>query len=444
MGIPMDARAHFEGKKITVMGLGLLGRGLGDVRYLAEQGAELIVTDLKLAEQLATSLEALKEFPNITYVLGEHRLEDFRDRDLILKAAGVPLDSPYIEEARKHRVPVKMSADLFAEIAQIPVIGITGTRGKSTTTHMIHAILEQAGKRVLLGGNVRGVSTLALLPEVEADSIALMELDSWQLQGFGEAKMSPSISVFTTFFPDHLNYYKDNLDLYLGDKANIFLFQKPGDTLVLGAQCAALIQQKYAGLLNGWTSIVGEDDLPAEWKLKIPGEHNRYDSALAKRAAEAVGIDEEQIREALENFGGVPGRLELVRTVDDVDYYNDTTATTPEATLVALSALGEKYASKVILIMGGADKNLDMDDLLKAIPEYTKSVEFLAGTGTERIRSEVPDAQVFDNLVAAVGNARMHAQPGDAILLSPAFASFGMFKNEFDRGDQFNELVRSF
>jgi UDP-N-acetylmuramoylalanine--D-glutamate ligase len=439
----MDARTHFEGKKITVMGLGLLGRGLGDIRYLASQGAELIVTDLKTKEQLATSLEALKEFSNIEFVLGEHRLEDFRGRDMVLKAAGVPMDSPYIKEAHKNGIPVKMSSSLFAEIAQIPVIGITGTRGKSTTTHMIHAILEKAGKKVLLGGNVRGVSTLALLPEVEADSIVLMELDSWQLQGFGEAKMSPTIAVFTTFFPDHLNYYKNDLDTYLGDKANVFLFQKPGDTLVLGAQCAGLIQQKYAGLMQGWTSIVGAADLPENWTLALPGEHNRYDAALAKRAAEALEIDAQVIREALGEFGGVPGRLELVRTVDGVDYYNDTTATTPDATVAALRALGEKYAGKVVLIMGGADKGLDMGELLAAIPEYAKQVGLLAGTGTERIKGELPGVEVYDNLIAAVGNARMHAQPGDAILLSPAFASFGMFTNEFDRGDQFNAFVES-
>ncbi|MDB4992519.1 MAG: UDP-N-acetylmuramoylalanine--D-glutamate ligase [Parcubacteria group bacterium] len=440
----MDARTHFEGKKITVMGLGLLGRGLGDIQYLAEMGAELIVTDLKTEEQLQTSLDALKEFSNITYVLGEHRLEDFRNRDMVIKAAGVPMDSPYISEARDHAVPVKMSSSLFAEIAQIPIIGVTGTRGKSTTTHMIHAILERAGKKVLLGGNIRGVSTLALLPQVEEDSIALMELDSWQLQGFGEAQISPTISVFTTFFPDHLNYYKDNLDVYLADKANIFLFQKPGDTLVLGSQCAGLIQGKYSGLMQGWVSIAGADDLPNNLVLKIPGEHNRYDAALAKRAAEALHIDSDVALAALREFGGVPGRLELVRTVDDVQYYNDTTATTPDAALAALQALGETYAGKVILIMGGADKNLDMNEFLKAVPEYTKRVELLAGTGTERIREHLPDAEVFDTLVAAVGNARRHAQPGDVILFSPAFASFGMFTNEFDRGDQFNALVHSF
>ena len=445
----MDARAHFEGKKITVMGLGLLGRGLGDIRYLAEQGAELTVTDLKTREQLATSVEALAQFPNIHFILGEHRFEDFRDRDMVLKAAGVPMDSPYIEEAHKSGIPVKMSSSLFAEIAQIPVIGITGTRGKSTTTHMIHAILEAAGKDVLLGGNVRGVSTLALLPQVKESSIALMELDSWQLQGFGAAQMSPTVSVFTTFFPDHLNYYKDDLDLYLADKANIFLFQKPGDTLILGSQCAALIQQKYASHLQGWVSIAGADDLPSEWTLAIPGEHNRYDAALAMRAAQALHIEDSVIRTALEGFGGVPGRLEFVRTVNDVRYYNDTTATTPDATLVALRALSGgkgpgEHGKRVVLIMGGADKGIDMTELLDALPDYTKRVELLAGTGTERIRAELSNAEVFDNLVAAVGNARRNAEPGDTILFSPAFASFGMFKNEFDRGDQFNALVHSF
>src|SRR5512133_3938987 len=162
----MDARAAFRGKKITGMGLGLLGRGVGDARYLAECGAELIVTDLKSREELAESVAQLAEFKNITFVLGEHRLEDFRNRDFILKAAGVPLDSIYIAEAESHAIPIRMSADLFAEISGVTCVGITGTRGKSTVAHMLYAILKEAGKQVLLGGNVRGVSTLALLDDV--------------------------------------------------------------------------------------------------------------------------------------------------------------------------------------------------------------------------------------------------------------------------------------
>src|SRR5579872_2717962 len=221
----MQWREYFQGKRITVMGLGLLGRGVGDARFLARHGAELIVTDLKSAEQLHESVAALKEFPTITYRLGEHRLEDFRDRDLIVKAAGVPLNSPYIAEAKKRGIPVRMSADLFAEFAGVPIVGVTGTRGKSTVTHMLGRILQQAERAVLLGGNVRGISTLAQLNAVTPDTIAVLELDSWQLQGFGEARLSPQVAVFTTFFPDHMNYYGDDMRAYFADKANIFLNQ---------------------------------------------------------------------------------------------------------------------------------------------------------------------------------------------------------------------------
>jgi UDP-N-acetylmuramoylalanine--D-glutamate ligase len=440
----MDASGHFRGKKITVMGLGLLGRGVGDAAYLASCGAELIVTDLKSAEALSSSLEILKEFPAIQFVLGEHRLEDFRGRDFILKAAGVPLDSPFIIEAQNEGIPIKMSASLFAEVAQIPVVGVTGTRGKSTVTHMLHAIYKEAGKPVLLGGNVRGVSTLALLRDVTPEHTALFELDSWQLQGFGEAESSPTLAVFTTFFPDHLNYYHDNLDVYLADKANIFLYQNPEDTLVLGEQAAPIVIEKYGEVIESIVKVVKTSDLPVQWTLRIPGEHNRYDAALALAAARSSDISDEISRAALENFAGVPGRLELVRKIDGVTFYNDTTATTPEATLAALRALSEDFAGRIILIMGGADKSLTMEPLLDALPQYTKHVTLLGGTGTDRIRESIPNAKVYDTLAVAFEDAHAHAESGDAVLLSPAFSSFGMFSNEYDRGDQFNHLVNEY
>lgn len=424
------------------MGLGLLGRGVGDARYLAEQGAELIVTDLKSAEELSVSVAELSAFPNITFVLGEHRLEDFRGRDIILKAAGVPRDSVYVEEAKKEGIPIKMSASWFMELSGISVIGITGTRGKSTVTHMLEGILAKAGKDVLLGGNVRGVSTLALLDKATPEHTALFELDSWQLQGFGDARMSPGLSIFTTFYPDHLLYYKNDIDAYLADKANIFLYQRPEDALILGDQMALTVIDRYEQQIASRISVVGEDLLPQDWNLLVPGAHNRYDAALALAAARVLGISDDISRDALESFVGIPGRLELVGLVGGVSFYNDTNSTTPEATIVALHALASETGRGIVLIMGGYDKGLEMDNLLSLVSETTKHVSLLAGTGTDRIASLLPNATVFDTLAEAVADARKHAEPGDTVLFSPAFASFGMFKNEYDRGDQFTAMAQ--
>lgn len=441
----MDASSYFKGKQVTLMGLGLLGRGVGDARYLAECGAELIVTDLKSREELAESVAQLETFPNITFVLGEHRLEDFRGRDFILKSAGVPLNSVYIAEAKKNNIPVRMSADLFAELSGISIVGVTGTRGKSTVTHMVHSILKADKRHVLLGGNVRGVSNLSLLREITSESIAVLELDSWQLQGWGEAKMSPRIAVFTTFYQDHLNYYKDTPAQYLADKANIFLYQNDTDVLIVGKQCAPIIIEKYGEQIESETHIVDELKLPDTWTLHIPGIHNRYNASLALAVARALGIDDAISRTALESFAGVPGRLEFIREINGVKIYNDTTATTPEATLAALRALSENYGYRksIILIMGGADKGLDMNTLLLEIPNYTRRVILLAGTGTSRVLEFIPEASVFDDLAKAVEEALVGTLPGNIILFSPAFASFGMFKNEYDRGDQFVALVNA-
>ncbi len=437
----MELTKHsFGGMRITVMGLGLLGRGVGDVHFLARTGAELIVTDLKSQAELEESLTQLIDFPKIQFVLGEHRLEDFRNRDMVLKAAGVPLDSPYIEEARKEGIPVRMSADLFAQIARVPVIGITGTRGKSTVTYMVHSILERAGKPVVLGGNVRGVSTLSLLDEVTPTHTAILELDSWQCQGFGEAHMSPHIAVFTTFFPDHLGYYKNNLDRYLADKAQIFLNQTKEDILILGQQAADIVQEKYGNHIMAKV-VVAEEDISSDWQLLIPGKHNRYDASLARATARALSIDDDIIRHALENFSGVPGRLEFIGEKRGIRFYNDTTATTPEATIAALTAL-DSGKKNIILIMGGADKGLSMGVLLAEMEKRVKHIILLSGTGTDTIRNKLSTAQAYTSLSDAMNDALAHATANDIILFSPAFASFGMFKNEFDRGDQFVKLAQ--
>jgi UDP-N-acetylmuramoylalanine--D-glutamate ligase len=447
----MDASSYFKGKKITLMRIGLLGRGVGDAAFLAKCDANVLVVDAASQEVMQSSVDALKEYPNVSFKFGPYNLDDFKNCDLVLKGAGTPIDSPEIDEAHKQGIPVRMSADLFAEIAQIPIIGITGTRGKSTVTHMIEHIYKEAGKKVVLGGNVRGVSSLALLTGVTQEHIGIFELDSWQLQGFGEAHISPSLAVFTTFYPDHLNYYHGDLDVYLADKAKIFLNQKSEDVLILGSQCADRIQEKYGKEIRSHVIVAQASDIPSDWELKIPGDHNRYNAAIALASARAKNIPDVVTRAALESFEGVPGRLHLVRSIDGVDIYNDTNSTTPDATIVALQALAhapsEKLSSaqdtkRILLIMGGADKNLEMSGLITEIEKSVKRVTLLSGTGTARIAQLLPDAQIFDNLAMAFKDAYDHADPGDVLLFSPAFASFGMFTNEYDRGDQFVSLVQ--
>ena len=430
-----DFRAYFKNKRVTVMGLGLLGRGVGDVAFLAECGAKLTVTDLKTASQLKDSLKKLRKDKGIKCVLGKHNLEDFRKADLVLKSAGVPLDSIYIKEARKHKIPVEMSAAIFAKFSKVPIIGITGTRGKSTVTHLVDHILKSAGKKVILGGNIRGVSNLQLFKKAKVADVAVFELDSWQLQGFGDYKISPHIAVFTTFFPDHMVYYGESMKRYFLDKALIFKYQKKNDVLIAGSQAFPFIM-KWGGKTK--RQII----MPklANYKVKIPGEHNMYNIALAVEVAKVMGVSDAVIKKAVENFKGVEGRMQFVREVAGVKYYNDTTATSPEATIAALRTLYQNR--KLILIIGGSDKNLNMDALVKQISKFCKKVVLLSGTGTDRIKNKIHNKVEAGSMKEAVSKARSFAESGDIILLSPAYASFGMFKNEYDRGDKFMALVK--
>lgn len=451
---------YFKNKKITVMGLGLLGRGVGDVEFLAENRADLLVTDLKNKKELKTSLNRLKKFKNIKYVLGKHRLQDFKNRDMILKSADVKPNSIYIKEAKKNKIPIEMSASLFAKLSSAVIIGITGTRGKSTTTQMIYEILKLSPRTVLgerevfLGGNVKGVSTLALLNKTKDKDIVVMELDSWQLQGFGESKISPHIAVFTNLMRDHMNYYKNNIEKYFNDKVNIFKYQKENDYLIVGKNIARKIMVKHTKvkplyLLQQRTVLCVPKSLPKDWKLKIIGEHNRENAEFATAVAEIIGVPKNIIKKTIENFKGVPGRLEYLRTVREIKIYNDTTATTPEAVIIALNSLKE-YKSRIILIGGGADKNLEYDEYTKVVKKYVKNLILFKGGASEKIifslnkidKIKFP-INLVDNMKKAISIAKDNAKAGDIILLSPGSASFGIFKNEYDRGEQFNKLVKN-
>jgi UDP-N-acetylmuramoylalanine--D-glutamate ligase len=434
---------YFAGKRVTVMGLGLLGRGVNDVRFLAEHGARLTVTDLKSAEELAPSLARLAELEGIAYVLGEHRLEDFREADFVLKAAGVPLDSPFVAEARRHDVPVEMDEALFARLSGATIVGVTGTRGKTTTTLLLHRILEQSGLRTLLGGNIKDVATLPLLDVYRPGDTIVLELSSWQLQGFGNARLSPHVAVFTNFLPDHLNYYGGDLQRYFDDKSNIFRFQGPADVLVASPEAVAAIEHRYPGEPAGELRVADAATLDPAWQLRIPGRHNRANAVLAVVAARALGVDDAITREAVESFEGAPERLELVRELRGVRFYNDTTATTPEATLAAVEALAGDGRT-IVLIAGGADKGLDYGAVAEAVGGAAKALVLLPGSASPRIVAALAGAvpvHPVETMAEAVHDAAARAKAGDAVLLSPAAASFGLFENEFDRGSRFVAAV---
>ena len=464
-----DYCKFFANKKVTVMGLGLLGRGVGDVAFLAECGAELIVTDLKTKEELKDSLKELEAFSNITYVLGGHRYEDFENSDMILKAAGVPLDSPYIAHAKEKGIPIEMSAALFVKFSQIPVIGVTGTRGKSTVTQMVYHTLMRVTTggsvllglnhssngmidrtisqgEIVLGGNVRSVSNLQLLKDVEEDGVAIMELDSWQLQGFGEARISPQVAAFTNFMDDHLDYYHEDKDAYFADKAQIFLHQKAGNVLITTPAVFKRIEEyakKHGVTLVQDVVVTDTSEIPKEWRLPLLGEHNKENIALARATLLATSLSDDLVREGIETFPGVSGRLEFLGEKKGVKIYNDNSATTPEATVAALKALGGD--KNIVLIVGGSDKKLPLDELAREIKNACKHVVLYSGTGTERLKTLFPDtmrSHEHERLEDCVREAYARARAGDILLFSPAFASFGKYyKNAYDRNDQFVSLV---
>jgi len=298
-----------------------------------------------------------------------------------------------------------------------------------------------------------------------------MELDSWQLQGFGESKISPHIAVFTNLMRDHMNYYNGSMTRYFQDKANIYKYQKVGDYLIAGKEIAKKIRSKGYPWTRG--RLIIPKPISKSWKLKVVGEHNRENAALAACVASEVGAPKNIIKKALENFKGVEGRLQYLKTVRGVKVYNDNNATSPDATIAALRALkldvrrptSRPTSSKnIILIMGGADKGLDMKLLMKEIPKYCKSVVLLSGSGTDKLNMEyrilniekektnqnskfqIPNSKILyykaDNLKQAISLAIKNSKKGDIVLFSPTFASFGMFKNEYDRNDQFINLVK--
>ncbi len=464
----MDAK-WFKGKRVTVFGIGLLGGGVGTIRFLVENGARVIATDIKNKEQLAHSLEQMKDLKNVEYVLGQHRREDFTKVDMVIKTPQAQWTNKHIALAIKEGIPVEVDSSLFFKLCKVPIIGITGTKGKTTTSNLIHHILKKANKNPIKIG-IGQMPVLDRLKLIKKNSVVIFELSSWRLSGLTKAHMSPHIGVFTNFFPDHMNYYR-TMDEYLFDKKNIFVHQKPKDWFICNrddATVGALCREAKGNMMmiasqhisdgrsvfceNGEIYINDGIDISAVMSVKenpLRGTHNTNNVMCAMAAAFAYGVSPKAIVAGVKSFRGVPHRLELVDEKKGVKYYNDTAATNPQSAIAAL----QSFTEPIILIAGGADKNLNYEKFAKEIVNVVKGVVFIKGDATDKIvrliKKELGKDQekiafeIVDAMDKAVEIASLGAQKGDVVLLSPGAASFGVFANEFDRGNQFRSCVLS-
>lgn len=461
----MDS-SFFKNKKITVFGLGLHSGGVGVVKFLVANGANVIVTDLSSKEKLAPSLEKLKSLKNVKYVLGQHRVEDFTNVDMVIKNPAIAWTDKHVKLALEKKIPVEMDSSLFFKLCKSKIIGVTGTKGKTTTATLIYEILKSAGKKPIKIG-IGQVSVLDKLSLLKKDSIVVFELSSWRLSGLGRAKLSPHIAVFKNIMPDHLNYY-GTMEKYLQDKKYIFSNQKPKDWLVVNYDDEKLkevakeapsqiVKFSYEPLKKSRSVFIDDEiiylnngidivKLAAVKNINIPGRHNLSNVMAAIGAVFAFGLTPIEIKKALPNLKGPAHRLEFVREISGVKYYNDTAATIPHAACSALRA----FSQPIVLIAGGTDKNLEFSDFGRDIAEKTKRVVLLKGNATEKLLVQIKkfadssffeQIEIVDSMNEAVALAREYAERGDVILLSPGAASFGLFNNEFDRGDKFKQAV---
>ncbi|HKP52156.1 MAG TPA: UDP-N-acetylmuramoyl-L-alanine--D-glutamate ligase [Chloroflexia bacterium] len=465
-----DPLSLYSGKHVLVMGLGVHGGGLGVARFMARQGAYVRVTDLRTADKMQDSLDALESehFPHpITYTLGEHREEDFRWADLIVKNQAVPFSSPWVRLARELGKPVEMEFSIFLRLYDGPVLAVTGTKGKSTTATWTWEMVRHWRPDALLAGNLR-VSALEALPRIAPGTPVVLELSSYQLEGLEEPRLAPRIGAVTNLSPDHMDRYKGSMEEYGAAKKLVFLHQRPGDWAVLNAydptvsawasEAPVGVAWFGIGFSPGrqpgvfvteddflWIDASGEQTLIAPTSdVQVPGPHNLANAACAATIAILAGAPLSAVQAGLKSFQGVADRLEYLTTLDGVRFYNDTTSTTPTSTIAALNAV----EGPIVLIAGGADKGLDFAALSSVAAERTYAVALLEGSATELMARQLREAGAnvigrYDDFEAAIRAAWRAAPDGGSVLLSPGTASFGMFNNEFHRGELFRAIVAS-
>jgi len=463
---------NYSGMKVLIMGLGINGGGLESARYLAQHGADITVTDLRDEKILAPSLEKLQNLSAIRYVLGRHEMADFEKADMVIKNPGVKPDSPFLKASQR----IETDISLFLASNPARLTAVTGSKGKSSTASALHWVLSKAHKqkifsgKALLGGNIT-ISPLSFLEELDPNDDVVLELSSWQLGDLkarvkkdGTALLKPRCAVITSILPDHLDRY-GTMESYVADKRIIYQGQDKDDVTIAGddqwgksffaeSNARHLVYSEKElpdGIFGAWLTDKGSgfarfgDNKTVEIvpsTLKVPGFHQKKNLLAAGLSLFDLGIPADFIRENLGDFPGIEHRLEFFYEKNGIRFYNDTTATIPEASARAVLA----FEKAPILVTGGTDKNLDFSPFVD-VANKAKAIILLAGTGSEKLKILLDKKNIsykgpFDNLDNAVKESLSFAKEGDIVVLSPGCTSFGMFINEFDRGAKWKESVK--
>ncbi len=436
------------GQRVTVMGLGRFGGGVGVVKYLAAQGADVLVTDLEPADRLADSLAALDGL-DLNFRLGGHNVSDFTTCDLVVASPAVKPDNRFLRAARAAGIPVTSEIRLL--VSRLPnrrrTIGVTGTAGKSTVTAMIGHLLEKAGQqdsrtagKVWVGGNIGG-SLLDVVDQIGQEDWVVLELSSFMLEGLREDRWSPHIAVITNITPNHLDWH-GSFSAYRRAKFAIFEYQRPWSSVGSNVDEDWLVTTSELGeaLQNESAARVHLVNAPFPDRIPIPGEHNAWNAALAVAVIGlVVGFEESRaVCSALKAFPGLPHRLEFVGEFAGVRCYNDSKSTTPEAARLAIESF---EPGTVHVILGGYDKGVDLKPLAVLAAERCRGVYTIGATG-EAISDAADGALRCGTLDAAVKEAVGRAASGDVLLLSPGCASWDQFDNYEQRGNAFTALVQ--
>lgn len=452
-------KGYFEslkGKKVAVIGLGVSNKPLVD--GLLDAGVSVLVCDKRRREEFNGLIEGL-ERRGAAAALGPDYLDHLDGADVIFRTPGLRPDVPQLAQAVAAGGSLTSEMEAFLDLCPCRIIAVTGSDGKTTTTTIIAGLLKAAGYRTFVGGNI-GHPLLCQVDDIRPDDMAVLELSSFQLM---TVKQSPSIAVVTNLAPNHLDVHK-GMEEYVNAKRNIFAYQDACDRLVLNADNE--ITAGFAGEARGAVTLfsrkktveggvylrdktvmcAGRPVLNAD-DILLPGLHNLENYMAAIAAVDGL-VPDEVIRDFARTFGGVAHRIELVRELGGVRWYNDSIASSPSRTIAGLRS----FDRKVILIAGGYDKHIPYDALGPEIVERVKAL-LLTGDTADKIKAAAlaaPDYRegrpaIYDcaDLEDAVGRARALAEPGDVVILSPASASFDRFKNFEERGNAFKELVNA-